>query len=91
MGGQKMKFKEISHLARIIWDDEQSGLEHLEFLLQEVYFKDHKDGMKVETSADGKIVITPRVGYMRDAYDDFGDYLERNDRKEFIYNFQKDD
>ena len=61
------------------------GREIIEFLLREVYFKDHSDGVKIE-EVDSKIVITPRVDYMRDAFDDFEEYL--NDNKEFEYNWE---
>jgi hypothetical protein len=83
----KIPFKQLKHLADHIWNDTEygRGREVIEFLLREVYFKDHSDGVKVE-EVDGKIVITPRIDYMRDAFEDFDEYL--NDNKEFNYNWE---
>jgi len=83
---KKIPFNQIKHLADYIWNDTEDGRgrETIEFLLKEVYFKDHSDGVKIE-EIDGKIVITPRVDYMRDAFDDFEEYL--NDDNEFKYNW----
>ena len=86
---KKIPFNQIKHLADHIWNDTEDGRgrKTIEFLLKEVYFKDHSDGVKIE-EVDGKIVITPRVDYMRDAFDDFEEYL--NDDNEFKYNWEEE-